>query len=174
MLNEIAWLWNKNSCILYVVIFSRTIKFIQRTFQFNSFFWYLGSRELVSRDDVWGFFFFSWFLNSASSLAFVVLIALIFSPIFLIFYTSGLLLSYKDRKEFGNLAYLEEAQTGIKIARRNINNLRYADDTTLMAESEEELKSLLWKWKRRAKKLASSLTFRKLRSWHLVSPPHGI
>ena len=51
-------------------------------------------------------------------------------------------------------ARLEEAQTGIKIARRNINNLRYADDTTLMAESEEELKSLLMKVKRRVKKLA--------------------
>ena len=49
---------------------------------------------------------------------------------------------------------LEEAQAGIKIARRNINNLRYADDTTLMAESEEELKSLLMKVKRRVKKLA--------------------
>ena len=49
---------------------------------------------------------------------------------------------------------LNEAQAGIKIARRNINNLRYADDTTLMAESEEELKSLLMKWKRRVKKLA--------------------
>ena len=49
---------------------------------------------------------------------------------------------------------LEEAQAGIKIAGRNINNLRYADDTTLMAESEEELKSLWWKWKRRVKKLA--------------------
>ena len=49
-------------------------------------------------------------------------------------------------------AGLEGAQTGIKIARRNINNLRYADDTTLMAESEEELKSLLMKV--RAKKLA--------------------
>ena len=49
---------------------------------------------------------------------------------------------------------LEEAQTGIKIAGRNINNLRYADDTTLMAESEEELKSLLMKVKRRMKKLA--------------------
>ena len=49
---------------------------------------------------------------------------------------------------------LDEAQDGIKIARRNINNLRYADDTTLMAESEEELKSLLMKWKRRVKKLA--------------------
>ena len=51
-------------------------------------------------------------------------------------------------------AELEEAQAGIKIARSNINNLRYADDTTLMAESEEELKSLLMKVKRRVKKLA--------------------
>ena len=51
-------------------------------------------------------------------------------------------------------AGLEEAQAGIKSARRNINNLRYADDTTLMAESEEELKSLLMKVKRRVKKLA--------------------
>ena len=49
---------------------------------------------------------------------------------------------------------LEETQAGIKIAGRNINNLRYADDTTLMAESEEELKSLLIKEKRRVKKLA--------------------
>ena len=49
---------------------------------------------------------------------------------------------------------LEEAQVGIKIAGRNINNLRYADDTTLMAEREEELKSLLMKVKRRVKKLA--------------------
>ena len=50
-------------------------------------------------------------------------------------------------------ARLDEAQAGIKITRRNVNNLRYADDTTLMAENEEELKSLL-KWKRRVKKLA--------------------
>ena len=48
---------------------------------------------------------------------------------------------------------LDEAQAGIKIARRNVNNLRYADDTTLMAESEEEIKSLLMKVKRRVKKL---------------------
>ena len=47
---------------------------------------------------------------------------------------------------------LDEAQAGIKIARRDINNLRYADDTTFMAESEEELKSLLMKGKRRVKK----------------------
>ena len=51
-------------------------------------------------------------------------------------------------------AGLEEAQAKIKIARRNINNLRYADDTTLMAESEEELRASWWKWKRRVKKLA--------------------
>ena len=50
-------------------------------------------------------------------------------------------------------AGLEEAQAGIKIAGRNIDNLRYADDTTLMAESGEELKSFIWKWKRREKKL---------------------
>ena len=51
-------------------------------------------------------------------------------------------------------AGLEEAQAGIKISRRNINNLRYADDTTLKAESEDELKISWWKWKRRVKKLA--------------------
>ena len=51
-------------------------------------------------------------------------------------------------------AWLDEAQAGIKIARRNINNLRYADDTILMAESEEELKSLLMKVKEESKKLA--------------------
>ena len=51
-------------------------------------------------------------------------------------------------------AGLEDAQSGIKIARRNINNLRYADDTTLMAESEEELKSLLMKVKEQSEKLA--------------------
>ena len=51
-------------------------------------------------------------------------------------------------------AGLDEAQAGIKISRRKINNLRYADDTTFMAESEKELKSLFWKWKRKVKKLA--------------------
>ena len=51
-------------------------------------------------------------------------------------------------------AGLEAAQAGIKIVGRNINNIIYADDTTLMAESEEELKSLSWKWKWRVKKLA--------------------
>ena len=65
-------------------------------------------------------------------------------------------------------AGLEEAQAGIKIARRNINNLRYADDTTPMSESEEKLKSLLLKVKQESKKVGLKLTFRKLRSWHLV------
>ena len=69
-------------------------------------------------------------------------------------------------------ARLEEAQAGIKIAGRNINNLRYADDTTLMAESEEELKSLLIKVKEKSEKVKNS-TFRKRRSWHLVSSLHG-
>jgi len=65
-------------------------------------------------------------------------------------------------------AGLEEAQAGIKTAGRNINNLRYADDTTLMAESEEELKSLLLKVKEDSEKIGLSSTFRKLKSWHLV------
>ena len=56
---------------------------------------------------------------------------------------------------------LEETQTGIKIARRNINNLRYADDTTLMAESEEELKSLLMKVKVESEKVAFKLNIQK-------------
>ena len=69
-------------------------------------------------------------------------------------------------------AGLEEAQTGIKVARRNINNLRYADDTTLMAESEE-LKSLLMKVKEDSEKPGLKLNIKKLRSWHLVSSLHG-
>ena len=70
-------------------------------------------------------------------------------------------------------AGLEEAQAGIKIARRNINNLRYADDTTLMAENEEELKSLLMKVKEESEKVGLSSTFRKLRSWHPVPSLHA-
>ena len=58
-------------------------------------------------------------------------------------------------------AGLYEAQTGIKIARRNINNLRYADDTTLMAESEEELKSLLMKVKEESEKIGLKLNIQK-------------
>ena len=69
--------------------------------------------------------------------------------------------------------YADEAQTGIKISGININNLRYADDTTLMAESKEELKSLLMKVKEKSEKVDLKLTFRKLRSWHLVPSLHG-
>ena len=65
-------------------------------------------------------------------------------------------------------AGLEEAQAGIKIARRNINKLRYADDTTLMAESEEELKSLLVKVKEESEKVCLKLNIQKMRSWHPV------
>ena len=68
---------------------------------------------------------------------------------------------------------LEETQAGIKIVRRNINKFRYADDTTLMAESKEELKSLLMKVKEEREKVAYSSTFRKLRSWPLVPLHHG-
>ena len=69
-------------------------------------------------------------------------------------------------------AGLEKAQTGIKIAGRNINNIRYADDTTLMAESEEELESLLMQVKE-SEKVGLKLTIRKRRSWHLVPSLHG-
>ena len=60
-------------------------------------------------------------------------------------------------------AGLEEAQAGIKIGRRNINNLRYADDTTLMAESEEELKSLLMRVKEESEKVGLKLTIQKMK-----------
>ena len=68
---------------------------------------------------------------------------------------------------------LEETQAGIKIARRNINNLRYAEDTTLMAESEEELKSLLMKVKVESEKVGLKLNIQKKRSWHPVLSLHG-
>ena len=68
---------------------------------------------------------------------------------------------------------MDEAQAGIKIARRNISNLRYADDTTLMAESEEELKPLLMKVKEETEKAGLNSAFRKLRSWHPVPSLHG-
>ena len=70
-------------------------------------------------------------------------------------------------------AGLDEAQARTKIARRNINNLRYADDTTLMAESEEELKSLLIKAKEESEKVGLKLNIEKGRSWHLVPSLHG-
>ena len=70
-------------------------------------------------------------------------------------------------------AGLDEAQAGIKIAGRNINNLIYAEDTTLMAESEEELKSLLMKMKEESEKAGLKLNIQKRRSWHLVPSLHG-
>ena len=70
-------------------------------------------------------------------------------------------------------AGLEEAHAGIKVAGRNINNLRYADDTTLMAESKEELKSLLMKVKEESEKIGLKLNIHKTKSWHMVPPLHG-
>ena len=63
---------------------------------------------------------------------------------------------------------LDEAQAGIKIAGRNINNLRYPDDTTLMTESEEELKSLLMKVKEESEKVGLKLNIQKRKSWHPI------
>ena len=70
-------------------------------------------------------------------------------------------------------AGLDEAQAGIKIAWRNISNLRYADDTTLMAEREEELKSLFMKAKEESEKADLKLNIQKLRLWPLVPSFHG-
>ena len=78
-------------------------------------------------------------------------------------------------------ACLDEAQAGIKIAWRNISNLRYADNTTLMAESEEELKSLLTKVKEKSEKVGLKLSIQKTKimasgpitSWHPVPSLHG-
>ena len=69
-------------------------------------------------------------------------------------------------------AGLEEAQAGIKIAKRNINNLRYTDDTTLMAESEEELKSLL-KVREESEKVGLKLNIKKTKIMHVVPSFHG-
>ena len=68
---------------------------------------------------------------------------------------------------------LDEAQARIKIAGRNINNVRYADDINGNAENKEELKSLLMKVKEESEKAGLNSTFRKLRSWHLVPSRHG-
>ena len=70
-------------------------------------------------------------------------------------------------------AGLDKAQGRIKIAGRNINNLRHASDTTLMAESEEALKSLLMKVKEETEKAGFKLSIQKLRSWHLVPSLYG-
>ena len=69
-------------------------------------------------------------------------------------------------------AGLDEAQAGFKIAGRNINNLRYADDTTLMAEHEEELKSLLMKVKEESENVGLKLNIQNRRPWALVPSPH--
>ena len=69
-------------------------------------------------------------------------------------------------------AGLDKAQARIKTARRNINNCRYADETILMAESEEELKSLLMKLKEESEKVGLKLDIQKTRSWHLVPSLH--
>ena len=69
-------------------------------------------------------------------------------------------------------AGLDEAQAGIKIAGENINNLRHADETTLMAECEEEQKSLLMKLKEESEKVGLKLNIQKTRSWHLVPSLH--
>ena len=69
-------------------------------------------------------------------------------------------------------ARVDKVEAGIKIARRNIKNLIYADDTTLMAESKEKLKSFMMKMKEKNEKVGLKLTFRKLRSWHLVPSLH--
>ena len=71
-------------------------------------------------------------------------------------------------------AGLEETQAGIKIDWRNINHLRYADDTTLMAESEEEIKRPLMKMKEESENVGLKINIQKRRSWHLVSSLHGI
>ena len=68
---------------------------------------------------------------------------------------------------------LEQAQAGIKIAGRNINNLRYADDTTLMAESKEELKSLLMKVKEKSEKVGLKLNIQKTKIMHLIPSLHA-
>ena len=67
---------------------------------------------------------------------------------------------------------LEETQAGIKIAGRNINNLRYADDTTLMAESQEELKSLLMKVKEESENVGLRLNIQEIKIMHLVPSFH--
>ena len=70
-------------------------------------------------------------------------------------------------------AGLEETQAGIRIARRNISNLSYADDITQIAESQEELRSLLRKGKEESEKVGLKLNIQKRRSWHPVPSLHG-
>ena len=76
-------------------------------------------------------------------------------------------ISFGGEYIMGN-ARLDESQAGIKISRRNVKHLRYADDTTLMTESEEVLKSLLMRVKEKSEKAGLKLNFQKLRSWPLI------
>ena len=88
-------------------------------------------------------------------------------------YCQPVYLTYIAEHIIGNARW-GESQAGIKIVRRNINNLRYEDDnTTLMAKSEEELKSFLMKVKEESEKDSSKLSIQKLRSWYLVSSFYG-
>ena len=67
---------------------------------------------------------------------------------------------------------LNDSKAGLEIAKRNINNLRYADDTILMAETEEELKNHLMRVKEESEKACLNSTFKKLKSWHLLPSWH--
>ena len=87
----------------------------------------------------------------------------IFSPYLFNFYAESIMQN----------ARLDESQARIKIARRNMNNLRYTYDTSPIAESKEELKSLLIKVKENSEKAALKLNIQKIRSWHLVPSLHG-
>ena len=78
-----------------------------------------------------------------------------------------------SHKTLGWMKHQESSTAGIKIARRNTNNLRYADNTTLMAVSKEDLKSVLMKLKEQVKKLAYNSALKKLISWHTVPSLHG-
>ena len=83
-------------------------------------------------------------------------------------------LTYMQSTSWEMLGWMKhKPQAGIKIVRRNINNHSYVDDTTLMAESKEELKSLLMKVKEDSEKVGLKLNIQKIRSWHLVPSLHG-
>ena len=72
-----------------------------------------------------------------------------------------------------HVKWLDESQAGINISQRNINNFRYADNSTLMAESEDELKSLLMRVEKESAKASLKLNIEKLRSWHPIPSLHG-
>ena len=82
-------------------------------------------------------------------------------------------LTYMQSTSWEMLGCIDESEAGIKVTKRNTNNLRHADDTTLMAESEEELKSFLMKVKEESEHAGLKLNIQKPRSWHLVPSLHG-